>query len=239
MITLVDLKKLFDVSNNVRMRLCDYVVDCVADAVEFARENSHPQPRCCSPSRHPEYALLRKFVDRLIKLSRPSIHAIVIALVYIDRLKFTGCLVADGATCERLALGTLLLATKYLSDFRIRNRDWIVAGLHFSRKEITQLEIKFLSALDYRLQVSDDKMRNYQRSICEAVASLHIPQTCLYHGCPRPMITHDYPPHHYARYSIAFKRQLELNSHEVAGNTLAKSRRNYSRIGSWFDDYAG
>lgn len=220
MITLADIKKLFDISNNARMRLCDYVVDCVADAVEFARENRYSLPCCCSPSRQPEYALLRKFVDRLIRLSRPSIHAVVIALVYVDRLKSTGFLVSDGVTCERLVLGTLLLAIKYLSDFPIRKGDWVISGLHFSRKEITRLEIKFLSALDYKLQVSDDKMRNHQRSICETVASLHIPRTCPYHGCPRPMITHDYPPHHYARYSVACRRQLELDSHEALGNTL-------------------
>lgn len=181
MITLVDLKKLFDVSNNARMRLCDYVVDCVVDAVAFARGNRDSLRRCCSPSRQPEYALLRKFVDRLIRLSRPSIHAVVIALVYIDRLKFSGFLVPDGVTCERLVLGTLLLAIKYSSDFPTRKGDWVIAGLHFSRKEITRLEIKFLSALDYQLQVSVDQIRNHQRSICEAVTSLRAPRTCPYH----------------------------------------------------------
>ncbi|KAI6034551.1 hypothetical protein BKA83DRAFT_672532 [Pisolithus microcarpus] len=220
MITLVDLKKLFDISNNARMRLCDYVVDCVADAVEFARENRYSLPCCCSPSRQPEYALLRKFVDRLIRLSRPSIHAVVIALIYMDRLKSTGFLVADGVTCERLVLGTLLLAIKYLSDFPIRKGRLGYCWSAFQPKGDYPAGNQFLSALDYKLQVSDDKMRNHQRSICETVASLHIPRTCPYHGCPRPMITHDYPPHHYVPYSVACKRQLELDSHEALGNTL-------------------
>ncbi|KAI6152335.1 hypothetical protein BKA82DRAFT_2953295 [Pisolithus tinctorius] len=194
MSTTVDLEQSIDISNNARHRLCDCIVDCVVDAVDFTR--GCPQNYCCPPSNQSEYDCLRKFVILLVTLSHPSVHSIAVALVYIDRLILTERFVLDNAARKRLVLGSLMLASKHQSDVPLINGDWSAFNLPFSRKEIDQMELDFLDALEYDLQASDDELLEHSLSIVEILSSLRHPRYCPDHSPSRPMSAQYYPPHH-------------------------------------------
>ncbi|KAI6100202.1 hypothetical protein EDD16DRAFT_285842 [Pisolithus croceorrhizus] len=197
--TTVDLQQPTYISNKAYLGLCDHIVDCVVDAVEFARGD--PQSRYCLPSHQPEYVPLRKFVVLLVKLSHTSVYLIATALVYIDRLKRTGRLVLDNAAHERLILGALMLASKHLADVPHGMGDMIDLILPFSKREIVQLELDFRNALEDNFEISDVEMLVQLQSIFTAVTSCqyrHPPQMCPYQGYPRPTMAQFYPLHHYA-----------------------------------------
>ncbi|KAI6152332.1 hypothetical protein BKA82DRAFT_2952831 [Pisolithus tinctorius] len=223
MSTTVDLKQFVDISNNQRHRLCDYIVDCVVDAVDFA--GGYPPTYCCPPSNQPEYALLRKLVILLVTLSHPSVYTIAVALVYIDRLILTGRLVFDNATRERLVLGALMLASKHQSDVPLEDEDWTAFSLPFSRKEIDQMELEFLDALEYDLQVLDDELLEHSLPIVEILSSIRTPWYCPDHSPSRPMKAQYYPTHHYAASSSSSLTLVGPEGNNSIGKTLATFRQ--------------
>ncbi|KAI6034948.1 hypothetical protein F5J12DRAFT_923994 [Pisolithus orientalis] len=231
MSTTIDLEQFVDISNNARHRLCDYIVDCVVDAVDFAR--GCPQNYCCPPSNQPEYACLRKFVILLVTLSHPLVHSIAVALVYIDRLIPTDRFVLGNAARERLVFGALMLASKHQSDDPLMNGDWSTFGLPFSRKEIDQMDLYFLDALEHDLQVSHDELLEHSLSIVEILSSLRQPWYCPDHSPSRPMNAQYYPPHHYAA-SGSSQTLAESGGRRDIGGTLATSRgKSFRALWRW------
>ncbi|KAI6024496.1 hypothetical protein EDC04DRAFT_250358 [Pisolithus marmoratus] len=198
MSTTINLKYLTNIPSDVRERLHEYVINCVADAVEFSRGNLFPYRPCCSPARLPEYVLLKAFVVKLIERSFVSVYGVALALVYIDRLKHQELLInhKGAAACERLFIGALMLAWKHLGDNSMTSYDWARMSLLFTEEEIEKLELQFIVALDHKLDVADYELLPHQQAISQIATSRWTPSICPVHDNSRPMRAHFWPAHH-------------------------------------------
>lgn len=197
MTSTINLKYLTSLTNDMRSRLHDYVVDYVVDAVDFSRGNMFPLRNCCPPSQLPEYALFKEFVIRVIEQSRASVYAIAVALVYVNRLKKQKEFSYEKAVYERLFTGALLLSHGHLSkDRSCTGCDWAVVNLILNRAEIKELELHFLETLGHELDVADYELLEHELAISQIVCSLHAPRICPQHDNSRPVRAKFCPPHH-------------------------------------------
>lgn len=100
---------------------------------------------------------LPRFVHYSISRTKLCPATVLVALIYLQRLKlrYPACHGSNGAM-HRLALASLLLASKYLYDDSYDNRAWttVSCGL-YSMKEVNCMERELLGFLDYNLSVSE------------------------------------------------------------------------------------
>ncbi|KAI6128662.1 hypothetical protein EDD16DRAFT_1547355 [Pisolithus croceorrhizus] len=197
MTSTVNLKYLTSLTNDMRSRMYDYVVDYVVYAVDFSRGNLFPLRKCCPPSRLPEYALFKDFVIRVIEQSRVSVYGVAVALVYVNRLKKQKEFGYEAAVYERLFTGALLLSQSHISKYRPHTGcDWAVVNLILNQAEIRELELHFLETLGHDLDVADYELLEHELAITRIICSLHVPRICPHHDNSRPVRAKFCPPHH-------------------------------------------
>jgi len=108
---------------------------------------------------------LRDYIARLRTYMKCSDECFVLALIYVKRLKSrVEDFRIDLLSVHRLLLTGLTLATKFCEDEYSKNSySAIVGGV--SNKELNQLELMFLTLLDFKLYVSKDYYSEYRKSL--------------------------------------------------------------------------
>ncbi|KIK64314.1 hypothetical protein GYMLUDRAFT_161021, partial [Collybiopsis luxurians FD-317 M1] len=109
----------------VSKQLIEYVVDCVADTVDFAmgRSSSH-STRGRSLIRRPELVKFTTFVTDVLQRAEVTTPVILASLAYIDRAKPHLHIALEEWALERVFLGAVILASKYLNDSTLKNVHW-------------------------------------------------------------------------------------------------------------------
>ncbi|CAK7268923.1 hypothetical protein SEPCBS57363_003340 [Sporothrix epigloea] len=99
----------------------------------------------------------RSWVNRIISTTQVTQNVILLALLFIYRLKSLNVVVRGKAGSEfRLLTVALMLGNKFLDDNTYTNKTWSdVSGLHV--KEIHVMEVEFLSNMRYGLLVSKEE----------------------------------------------------------------------------------
>ncbi|KAF9791144.1 hypothetical protein BJ322DRAFT_988634, partial [Thelephora terrestris] len=137
----------------------EYAVHTTLDIVDFAldREPSSSldrTPHYCK-KKHGGFA---QFVWRMICTSRVSIAVVLVALVYIKRAKPHLRITTERWACERIFVGALVLAGKYLNDKMMKNVIWARCSGIFEHRDIGRMEREMLSILDWDLSVHEEEM---------------------------------------------------------------------------------
>ncbi|CAK7199649.1 hypothetical protein SEUCBS139899_002332 [Sporothrix eucalyptigena] len=103
----------------------------------------------------------RSWVNRMINTTQVTQNVILLALLFIYRLKFLNVIVRGKPGSEfRLLTVALMLGNKFLDDNTYTNKTWSdVSGLHV--KEIHVMEVEFLSNMRYSLLVSKDEWEEW------------------------------------------------------------------------------
>lgn len=103
-------------------------------------------------------SLERLQIEEAAQFSRKAcVHpsSLVLALVYLERLKSCNPDYLDKSAPFELFVISLMVACKYLNDEDEYNYDWAVFS-SMEGKKINQLEKEFLKAMDWNLFVSDE-----------------------------------------------------------------------------------
>ena len=95
----------------------------------------------------------------LTKETCASPTSLVLALLYLDRLRTSNPKYLTTISSTDLFLVSLLVASKFLNDDgeddEVFNDEWAISG-GLEKKELNRIELDFLSALDWRVYVSPE-----------------------------------------------------------------------------------
>jgi len=127
-----------------------------------------------------ESKLDRLDVSRAAEITREtcaSPTSLVLALMYLDRLRSNNTKYLSTITSTDLFLVSLMVASKYLYDDgeedEVFNDEWATSG-NLEKKELNRLELEFLSAIDWNIYVSPDDYELTTQKLEWAVATKEV-----------------------------------------------------------------
>ncbi|KAI0672652.1 hypothetical protein C8Q78DRAFT_671394 [Trametes maxima] len=135
--------------------LIEHIVDTVVETVDYALGRPSSSSRGRSLSRNTEHAKFLKFVTDVINKAEVKVPALLVTLVYIDRAKPHIQIALEQWANERVFLGALIVANKYLNDSTLKNVHWALCTGVFGKRDIGRIEREFLDVLDFELSVSE------------------------------------------------------------------------------------
>jgi hypothetical protein len=104
--------------------------------------------------------LITDYLDRIRYYSKCAPETLVLTLVYVDRLLSATGLLFSYLTAHRSVMAAFLLAVKFNDDYFYDNAFYALVG-GMPTTELNELESSFLSAVDFRLQVSPETFESY------------------------------------------------------------------------------
>ncbi|RDX49833.1 hypothetical protein OH76DRAFT_1381898 [Lentinus brumalis] len=135
--------------------LIEHVVDTVTETVDYALGRPSSSTRGRSLSRHSEHSKFLKFVTDVLHRAEIKVPALLVTLVYIERAKPHIQIALEQWAHERVFLGALILANKYLNDSTLKNVHWALCTGVFGKRDIGRIEREFLDVLDFELSVHE------------------------------------------------------------------------------------
>lgn len=128
-----------------------------ASTLSRVENTSSPQPTGSLPQEANPTIGFRKWVTTLLSTTQVSQNVILLALLFIYRLKKITANVKGKAGSEyRLLTVALMLGNKFLDDNTYTNKTWAdVSGISVS--EIHVMEVEFLSNMKYNLYTSKEQ----------------------------------------------------------------------------------
>ncbi|KAF9779618.1 hypothetical protein BJ322DRAFT_994334, partial [Thelephora terrestris] len=139
-------------SRKVDRDFIEYLVRTTIETVEYAL--GRPTLHLFSfPSTIPR-PLLQLALD-VIRKSRIDTPVILVALVYLERARSQFKISDQRWACERILIGALVLAAKYVSDYTIKNARWARWSGVFSKEDIGRMERELLDILDWNLSLAE------------------------------------------------------------------------------------
>ncbi|KAJ3986290.1 hypothetical protein F5890DRAFT_1407685 [Lentinula detonsa] len=143
-------------------QIYNYVVDCVADAIDLILgQQPIISPRAREARRIQELNEFTAFVSIVLIRAQVTTPVILALLVYIDEVKanpqqLRSVLRNKFAIYERIFLGALILASKYLDDDAMnKNTEWAACIPYFGAEDISLIEDDFLTALQWNLTIRE------------------------------------------------------------------------------------
>ncbi|CAK7209723.1 hypothetical protein SBRCBS47491_000538 [Sporothrix bragantina] len=183
----------------------------------------------------------RTWVSRMINTTQVTQNVILLALLFIYRLKSLNVVVRGKPGSEfRLLTVALMLGNKFLDDNTYTNKTWSdVSGLHV--KEIHVMEVEFLSNMRYSLLVSKEeweawlaKLARFRMYYERAMASTSTvsPPTNL--SPPRPLASPMSSPTTYHNSSAVNNIRLSpgssANTYQAPSFSPTVSRPNFAPV---------
>ncbi|KAH8832940.1 hypothetical protein DL96DRAFT_1811510 [Flagelloscypha sp. PMI_526] len=161
--------------------IVEYIVEQVVDAVEFSASAKQPRSsffngrnrRRDNSSKHVHFA------TEVLSRSRATMPTILATLVYIDRVRPRLHIMCEDFAFERVFLGALIVARKFIHDCNYRCKHWASFTGVFGPRDISRIEREFLEVLQFDLTFSEKDLLAHhdQLSGCyllqEGLRSLH------------------------------------------------------------------
>ncbi|KIK62800.1 hypothetical protein GYMLUDRAFT_260042 [Collybiopsis luxurians FD-317 M1] len=144
--------------------IIDYIVACVADTVDFALRRPLYTERG-----HVERGKFTEFVATILERAQVKTPVILASLVYIDRVRPFLKISLDEWALERVFLGAVIVASKYLNDIALKNVCWASCTGILGSHDIGVIEREFLWALDWGLRISEDDLLPLYTGIFAAI----------------------------------------------------------------------
>ncbi|KAF8914493.1 hypothetical protein CPB85DRAFT_1219027 [Mucidula mucida] len=124
----------------------DHLVNRVSEAVDVGLMSSPSSPSSQPSSclrKHPKFTA---FVVNVLSEADVTMSVILTTLLYVTRSKPHLRIPVDEWALERVFLGALIIASKYLNDSSLKNADWAAYSGFFSRRDIGRIEREFLES---------------------------------------------------------------------------------------------
>ncbi|KAH7929643.1 hypothetical protein BV22DRAFT_1080558 [Leucogyrophana mollusca] len=153
--------------------LIEYVVDCVVDTVDYAIGRPSSSHRGRTLSRRPEHAAFTTFVTNVLTRAEVTVPTVLVSLAYIDRAKPHLQIALEEWACERVFLGAVMVASKYLNDSTLKNVHWALCTGVFGKRDVGRIEREFLDVLDFELSVTEDDLLSHHDSLSAVALPSH------------------------------------------------------------------
>jgi len=114
---------------------------------------------------------IRSYLRRIIKYIQCSSQAVILSLIYIDRLIERRAFAVTQHNAHRLLLSSILIAAKTFDDEFYSNGFFSQVG-GILVEELNNLEMEFLFLLQFNTFVTTEKYNEYSDSLIQAAASL-------------------------------------------------------------------
>lgn len=142
----------------------EYIVDHVIDVVDFALDRPSSSARGRS-ARRPVHREFSAFARSVIERAGVQLPVLLGTLVYLDRARPHLQLSLEEWACERVFLGALICANKYLNDSTLKNVHWSMCTGLFNKRDVGRIEREFLDVLDFELRVTEDEILEHYDDI--------------------------------------------------------------------------
>ncbi|KIM48577.1 hypothetical protein M413DRAFT_59431, partial [Hebeloma cylindrosporum] len=116
------LLELIDVK--VSKQVIEYTVDRVVETVDYAMRRPTSSSSRGRSSRRPEHTKFTAFVNTVLSRAEVTMPTLLATFVYIDRAKPHLHIGLEQWALERVFLGALIVASKYLNDSTLKNVHW-------------------------------------------------------------------------------------------------------------------
>ncbi|KDQ61217.1 hypothetical protein JAAARDRAFT_32215 [Jaapia argillacea MUCL 33604] len=136
-------------------QLIDYLVNLITDVVSFALG----RPFTSSSAYHP--TKFTAFVTSVLARAEITTPVILSTLVYITRAKKYLSVAHEEWAMERVFLGALVCASKYLNDSTLKNHHWSTITHTFGTRDIGRIEREWCTVLDFEFSVSEDDILSH------------------------------------------------------------------------------
>jgi hypothetical protein len=173
-----------------------YAVDVIVDTVEYALG------RPSTSRRHlwrPEHIKFAEFVASMLERAEVAMPTLLVSLVYIQRAKHHLHIGLEQWALERVFLGALIVASKYLNDSTLKNVHWSMCTGIFGKRDIGRIEREYLDVLNFELKVTEADILTHHQGL---TAAAHLPPSPrdspmsvamrLSHPSQEPPSTHHY-----------------------------------------------
>lgn len=125
----------------------------------------------------PTLVEIAKFIKHVFSRAQMESECIIMSLVYVERLLKTtsGSLQLRGENWRRLVFCSMVMASKVWDDLSMTNADFSKIWPELSLKQINELELVYLSAVEYNVRVSAVSYAKYYfhlRSMCATMGLL-------------------------------------------------------------------
>ncbi|TFY78388.1 hypothetical protein EWM64_g5624 [Hericium alpestre] len=153
--------------------IIEYLIDTVVETVDYALGRPSHSRRGRSLHRHSEGSSFATTVKNVLQRAEVEIPVVLATLVYLDRAKPHLHITLEEWANERVFLGALIVASKYLNDSSLKNVHWAVCTGLFGRRDIGRIEREFLDVLDWELAVSESDILAHHHTIMSLVSPAH------------------------------------------------------------------
>ncbi|EKM82337.1 hypothetical protein AGABI1DRAFT_110996 [Agaricus bisporus var. burnettii JB137-S8] len=158
------------ISLKINRPFIEYLVDCVVETVDYAMGRPSPSTsRSRSRTRRPEHTKFTTFVKNVIERAEITTHTILAALVYIDRAKPHLHIALEEWALERVFLGSIIVASKYLNDSTLKNVHWALCTGVFGKRDVGRIEREYLDVLDFELGITEADILSHHQGLLNAV----------------------------------------------------------------------
>ncbi|GMF39762.1 unnamed protein product [Phytophthora fragariaefolia] len=125
----------------------------------------------------PTLGEIGNFIKHVLSRAQMESECIIMSLVYVERLlkATSGMLQLRGENWRRLVFCSMVMASKVWDDLSMTNADFSKIWPELSLKQINELELVYLSAVEYNVRVSAVSYAKYYfhlRSMCATMGLL-------------------------------------------------------------------
>jgi hypothetical protein len=201
---------------DISREVIEYVVDAVVETVDFAmgRNPAPPSSRGKMVSRRPEHTKFITFVTNVLTRAEVTTPTLLAALVYIDRAKPHLHIGLEQWALERVFLGSIIVASKYLNDSTLKNVHWALCTGVFGKRDVGRIEREYLEVLNFELGVSEGDVLSHHNGLLDAI---------MYLPPPSPRYTHHHSPRSHSRRSPLEVPALDPSSPSSSHSSTSSS----------------
>ncbi|KAI0363843.1 hypothetical protein BV20DRAFT_957450, partial [Pilatotrama ljubarskyi] len=109
-----------------------------------------------------------QIVKTFLEYTRMDTPAVLVAIVYLDRIRKHLEIDSEDWVCERLAIGALITAFKYINDAPVKAEHWARCSCVFSKADICRIEREFLYLLNFEMRVTDADLLAHHEGLMRA-----------------------------------------------------------------------
>ncbi|KAF8275145.1 hypothetical protein EI94DRAFT_1712457 [Lactarius quietus] len=167
----------------------EYLIDSVVETVDFALGRPSHSARGRALSRRSEGSAFTTMVNNVVTRAEVEMPVVLATLVYLNRAKPHLHIALEEWANERVFLGAIIVASKYLNDSSLKNVHWAVCTGVFGKRDIGRIEREFLDVLDFELSITEDDIMAHH----DGIISLLVPTHRRSHGIsspPLPQLAH-------------------------------------------------
>ncbi|KIY49755.1 hypothetical protein FISHEDRAFT_16088, partial [Fistulina hepatica ATCC 64428] len=149
----------------------EYLVEVTVETVDYAMDRPATQLRGRAlTKRHDRFTT---FVTNVLTRAEITFPVVLATLAYIDRSKPHLHIALEEWAHERVFLGALMVASKYLNDSTLKNVHWALCTGVFGKRDVGRIEREFLDVLDFELAVTEDDLLSHHDILTVLTSDRH------------------------------------------------------------------